>query len=323
MGLKVAYVGAAWEGGVDEENDLLLLILKKVSCEQVKLVSSPKEADFLIAYPYVVGSLAFKLKWAIGIVMRRLGVFKDRTRLLRWLMGTGRKPVLFVSPENLDRPFWWSMLGKFLIDSDVPRLTFWPSEIDPVGVRFPYWYNYVDWPQYPRKQFYKRFGRLYSLEELMSPLPHPTARKDRAVSISSHLDHPRKALLSNLQELMMVDSFGAAGTRFSGGKLDLMCEYKYAFCAENSTGYGYDTEKIPEAWVAGCAPVGFYLNPFSDFNPEIAKCAHGNSEAAYHAPLLLKQPELSSIEDYVRKFLRESFADHAHLQGRDSLSGCA
>ena len=323
MDLKVAYVGATWEGGVDEENDLLLLILKKMNRGQVKLVSSPKQADLLVAYPYVVGSLAFKLKWVIGIVMRRLGVFKDRSRLFRWLIGTGRKPVLFVSPENLDRPFWWSMLGKFLIDSDVPRLTFWPPEIDPVGVRFPYWYNYVDWPQYPRGNFYNRFGRLYRLEELMSPLPHPIERKDRAVSISSHLDHPRRGLLSNLKSLMAVDSFGAAATRFSGGKLDLMCEYKYAFCAENSVGYGYDTEKIPEAWVAGCVPVGFYLNPFSDFNPEIAKCAQGNSEAAYHSPLLLKQPELSRVENYVGKFLRESFTDHAHLQGRGSFSRCA
>jgi hypothetical protein len=218
---------------------------------------------------------------------------------LRWVLGIGQAKVLFVSHENLDRPYWWNMVGRLLVESDIPRLTFWPKEIDPKGVRFPYWYNYIDWPTYPRENLYERFGRLYEIDELMRPLQVTKDRLPYAIAVGSHLDYPRAALLRSVRATMRVDCFGGMEKKFSGCKLDLMSQYQYAFCPENSAGYGYDTEKLPEAWVAGCLPVGFYLNPFSDFNPALFT-EQNKLDVATSQPLLLRRPDLTEIENYVR-----------------------
>jgi hypothetical protein len=82
--------------------------------------------------------------------------------------------------------------------------------------------------------------------------------------------------------------------------------YKYAFCCENSSGFGYDSEKIPEAWMAGCIPCGVYLNPYSDFNPEILNLNNSKSDQViYSIPLLLKKPNLVEIENYIKQFISQ------------------
>lgn len=296
--LKIKFLGIAPPEIV--QSDLLLNIIGRVSQRQVELTDTVKDADLLIVHPYIVSELAYKFRWLINFFAKRIlksGVAGKNN--LRWMLGTGNKKTLFVSNENLDRPYWWNMIGKFLVESDVPRLTYWPSEVDPDGARFPYWYNYVDWPEYPRPDFYKRFGRLYKIDDLMAPLPVSRNRKDKAVSISSHLDHPRKALLKHAQKYIEVDSFGASGTRFKGPKIELMQQYKYAFCPENSTGYGYDTEKLPEAWVAGCIPIGISINPFSEFNPNVVRDCEEAENVCLNNPLLVNYPTLKKIEEYL------------------------
>jgi hypothetical protein len=303
--ISIAYIGGGWRGGIDCKNDLLLRIIERVSGRPVHVVSLIKEADFVLVYPYIAGSLQFRIKWLVSIFLRKVIKFKDLSRLFRWMINVADKPILFVSHENLDRPYWWRMLGDFLVSSNIPRLTFWPHQIDPIGARFPYWYNYLDWDDYPRDNFYTRFGRLYTARELMSTLKSEGNRKDAVVVISSHLDYPRHALLNDVKRKMQVDVWGGAGIKFSGGKFELMQKYKYAFCPENSTGYGYDTEKLPEAWISGCVPVGIYLNPFSDFNPDIINYLKSDADNLIMPPLLLKKPALTEVESYVKKFLEK------------------
>lgn len=302
---QVKYLGLAPPKSHDVQFDLLLSIIGKVTNLNVQITHTTDDADLVICYPYVVGTLGYKLAWIKNFIRARIGMVTISTKdCLRKMLGVAKKPILFVSHENLDRPYWWNMIGKFLIESDIPRLTFWPKAIDPLGARFPYWYNYVDWVEYPRKNFYQRFGRLYKVEELMRPLEKDSlSRKNKAVAISSHLDYPRKTLLNNVMLVIQTDCYGAAGKKFSGSKLSLMQQYKYAFCPENSTGYGYDTEKLPEAWVAGCIPVGISINPFSDFNPKVVLHETSGPEECYNQPLLLKTPCLKEIEDYIRGIL--------------------
>ena len=209
--------------------------------------------------------------------------------------------MLFISHENLDRPFWWKLYGNFLIKSNVPRLTFWPKTIDPRGCRFPYWYNYLSWKEYPRDDNYARFGRYYSATELLAPLAINESRKDAVVVISSHLDHPRAAMLEKLGTQQKIEIYGSAGISFKGSKIELMNKYKFAFCAENSVGFGYDTEKIPEAWVAGCIPRAIYLNPFSDFNPAILNINPDDPNTYAKVTLLKFEPSLEEVEAYVKK----------------------
>jgi hypothetical protein len=284
-------------------DDLLLLIIQKLTGKKVKLSSNIKDADLVIAYPYITSSLFFKFKWLLSMLAATLHLIDRDAINLRWLLGVKNKKVLFVSHENLNRPYWWNMLGKFLITSNLPRLTFWPTEVDPSGERFPYWYNYIDWPSYSRNAGYPRFGRLYKISELCSPLSPTPNRLDRVITISSHLDHPRSALLKTLQLKFNIDVFGAAGSRLDGPKLDVMQRYKFAFCPENSAGFGYETEKIPEAWVAGCIPIGIFLNPFSQFNPKLVSIDPFNPESYINLKLLEHEPSLSEIENYVRKII--------------------
>lgn len=300
--IKIKYIGLSTPD--NKKHDLILNIIEKVTGRQVELVSSKIEADLLIVYPYVVGDFLYKARWLIDFVanlfLRKKTCNTDR---LRWLLGVGEKSTLIVSHENLDRPYWWNMIGKFIIASDVPRLTYWPQEVDQKGVRFPYWYNYIDWPEYPRPDFYQRFGRLYKIQELMEPLPIAKGRLHKAVCISSHLDHPRNALLEIAKKRFGVDCFGLVGAAFNGPKIKIMEKYKYAFCPENSTGYGYDTEKVPEAWVSGCIPIGISFNPFSQFNPAVILSAGLDEDVLYREPLLVSRPTLLDIEKYIREIL--------------------
>lgn len=283
--------------------DLLLLIIQKITGKNVKLTNEMREADLVLAYPYVTSSILFKLKWILSTLARNLRLVEVDSINFRWLLGIKNKKVLFISHENLDRPYWWNMIGRFLINSDLPRLTFWPTEIDPRGARFPYWYNYIDWPSYPRRDCYSRFGRLYTLAELCSPLSTTPNRLDRAIAVTSHLEHPRSALLQSLQTQFQFDIFGGAGNKLEGPKLDKMQKYKFAFCPENSAGFGYETEKIPEAWVAGCVPIGIFLNPFSQFNPCLIDIDPHNQKTYKNIKLLDQEPSLDKIESYVRKII--------------------
>lgn len=297
--INIKYLG--FDFSVSAETDLLLRIIANVSKRNVLIVDSTKDADLIIVHPYVIRGSLYKIKWVLNFLFNRIAPnLFGKKDALRWFIGTGTKKVLFVSHENLDRPYWWNMIGKFLIESNVARLTYWPREIDSCGERFPYWYNYVDWPDYKRPNFYRRFGRLYRIDELMAPLPFQTDRQNRCVSISSHLEYPRASLLQSTRRMVEVDSYGASGMNFDGSKIDLMQKYRYAFCPENSTGYGYDTEKLPEAWVAGCIPLGVSTNPFSDFNPNVIHNGGKTQDIHFSEPLLLKEPRLDAIEEYVR-----------------------
>jgi hypothetical protein len=311
--LKIAYRGIANSKEVDLENDLLLRIISRVSGSEVQVVDSIYQADLILAYPYESGRLFFRLKWIFATLFKKKFGQAGATILFKWLIGASNKPVIFVSHENLDRPYWWKTYGNFLISSDVPRLTFWPKNIDPFGARFPYWYNYINWDSYPRRNFYTRYGKLYDLDKLMSPLHHDATRDSNAVMISSHLDFPRAALLKNIKTNIKVDVYGGAGLSFDGPKYDLMTKYRYAFCPENSVGYGYDTEKIPEAWIAGCIPLGIYLNPFSEFNSEIVGLKNYDLESAHQVPLLLKKPTLIEIEEYIEKVIRQYDLSNTYL----------
>lgn len=302
--LKIFYIGYGSDIHPNHaKQDLLLLILKKVAQKQVILSSNIDDADIVLVYPYVTASIFFKLKWALSMLARSLRLINRDSISLRWLLGVKNKKALFISHENLNRPYWWNMIGRFLVDSDLPRLTFWPADVDPLGARFPYWYNYVDWPNYPRNNSYSRFGRLYTIAELCAPLSSSSNRLDRAIAISSHLDHPRSALLKSMESQFKFDIFGSAGSKFEGAKLDKMQQYKFAFCPENSAGFGYETEKIPEAWIAGCIPIGIFLNPFSQFNPDIARIDPNNQDTYKNLTLLENEPSLSEVENYVRKIL--------------------
>lgn len=281
---------------LDDENDLLFRVLSSVAGKPV-VISSVRDADLVIVYPYIQWSRIFKLRARTFTALYSRGLIGG-SELLRRVIGLQKRRVLVVSPENLDKSYW-EQFGWMVRLSDIPRLTFWPETLDPKGCRLPYWYNYVEWPEFPRPKYcYKRFGELYSLQRLMEPI-QPNNRFGRAICISSHQQFPRDAIVARIRERIPVDFFGAAGARLIGPKVEIMRRYKYCLCPENSVGYGYDTEKIPEAWIAGCIPVGTFEQPYSDFNRNVLIGDEFDSTFPMEEPLLQCRPNLRKVVQYL------------------------
>ena len=230
----------------------------------------------------------------------KLNFITDR---FSFLIGANCNKSLFVSHENLDRYRWWKFLGQYLIKSSIYRMTFWPKEIDPQGERFPYWYNYVRWESYPRDNPSQRYSSFLELNKLQSKIKINAGKGNKAVYIGSHLDFPRMNLFKYISNYFDIDSYGAAFGVKVDDKFEMLKKYSFSFCPENSAGYGYDTEKIPESWNAGCLPIGTYLNPYSDFNPKAFPLNGSVNFCVNNEPLLLSEPTLKNIEKYIKKVL--------------------
>jgi len=88
-----------------------------------------------------------------------------------------------------------------------------------------------------------------------------------------------------------------------GKKLELLQQYKYCVTSENSPGYGYESEKVPEARIAGCIPIGYIANPFSDFNVQAYFFDPPVGEIEILPPLLHERPQISGLLDYLAKVI--------------------
>lgn len=230
----------------------------------------------------------FRKSWSIDRVAREIS---DSARLL------------VVSFENLHHP-WWAKFGSALLASTLPRTSFFSPLVDPLGARFPYWWNYLDWPDFKRPDaIYRRYGRLYSLERMLEPIPKSRSRINRACWIGSASEsEPRNSLLNLARQAYGLDVFGQAGEPFSGPKSAILEKYKFSVAAENSYGFGYDSEKLPEVWDSGCVPVATFLQPMTDFNPECLNIKDPSS--ANHHPLLLAPPNPEPLLDYLETVIR-------------------
>ena len=100
-------------------------------------------------------------------------------------------------------------------------------------------------------------------------------RDQKAILITSHLREPRAACYATLKSLMPVDGMGPYFDRTIKDhhksvfiKKDILINYRFNLCPENSIYPGYVTEKIPEAFAAGCLPITMVDNSVGvDFNP--------------------------------------------------------
>lgn len=261
-----------------------------------------RHADLTLLHPY---AFPFSSKSAGALTRLLLAPKSSRGRsdrayaLLRRLFEVPRSSkVLAVSHENLDRAPW-TLFGDALRSTDLPRLTFWPRSIDPIGFRFPYWWSYVDWPDIPRPRdvSHSRFGEAYDLETLCSPQELELKdRHDRAVWLTNHLDFPRDQIRNHLQQYVQVDIVQDIPW---GSKASLLRTYRYCVVSENSPGYGYETEKLPEARLAGCVPIGYEANPFSQFREDSYFFSPPRVLPERLPPLLKSRPNLGPFLEYL------------------------
>jgi hypothetical protein len=147
----------------------------------------------------------------------------------------------------------------------------------PNHLRFPYWMEMMDWHhEGVTGNSNPRFGRLLSIDKLMQPLGSDfLTRPQHAAIFASHLREPRETLYKALSKVMPVHGYGpyfdtntAHHSTSNITKLEVLQNYAFNLCPENSLYPGYYTEKIPEAFMAGCLPVTWAdSNVGIDFNP--------------------------------------------------------
>ena len=238
--------------------------------------------------------------------------FWDRHPALQRLTSHQRPRVLMHLSENV-RP-------DFFPADDIITSDFCPP--DGRQIRFPYWMEMLDWTTEGVDVGARnpRYGRLLSIDRLMQPLGEAFMSKPRCAAIfSSHLREPRKRLIDAVARQMPVEGFGAAFDQrvrdhnTSGfTKFDILKNYGFNLCPENSLFPGYYTEKIPEAFHADCLPISWADRWVSvDFNPHAFINLAQEGTVDDHG---LPQPP---VLDTAR--LRE-IAQHSLLQKRPSLA---
>lgn len=280
-------------------DSLLLTLVERASGTKIEIVETAKNSDFIILYPFI----PLWQRRRMGAV-RRYYKFLGKKPAIKDLMGYLHNNVLAVSHENLDHHAW-SWFANLIFECQMPRLTFWPQQIDPKGARFPYWWNYIQYEDIELSpDNYSRYGKPLDLKRLMSPFCQENKRQDWVVFLNRHMRYPRNSQVGLIQEKKQVDIYMPSSNPWQGNKYDLISKYKYVFCAENSCGYGYETEKLPEAWDSGTIPVGYVKNPLGDFNIEDWDFDLSDANEPFLSkPLITEQPDLYAVIGYLKNNL--------------------
>lgn len=144
------------------------------------------------------------------------------------------------------------------------------DDYDGRNVRIPLWYYYIDWfkvGSYGNPSYLIPENYLYE--------PNEFSKKEKTNFCSTVYSNPvgfRNQFVNLLNQYKKVDCFGKVNGfyRLPDGekqKLDLISNYKFSICFENSAYPGYYTEKLLHAKVAGCVPI-YFENHETDFNKE-------------------------------------------------------
>lgn len=233
----------------------------------------------------------------------------------------GYQPItLFQTGENLRHDY---LTADYAISFDL-------AIASERHLRLPYWMEQLDWTHEGIHGMRNaRFGQLLDIQRLMQPLGDGFLNRPRkAAFFSSHLREPRRTLHSALQAVIAVDGFGsqfdasiAHHSASSIEKMDVLRGYAINLCPENSMYPGYYTEKIPEAFHAGCLPVSWVdSNVAVDFNPdafvnlapmtqsnfaELAPLLHDPLALQRYAdqPLLMRAPHLDGLKSFLREII--------------------
>lgn len=199
--------------------------------------------------------------------------------------------------------------------------------------RFPYWMEMVDWSHEGLAgNLNPRFGQLLNISKMMQPLGNGFLMRPRNAAIfSSHLREPRGTLVRAVENIISLNGFGPhfdkniTDHHQSGiNKVDILQNFAFNLCPENGLYPGYYTEKIPEAFMAGCLPITWAdTNVCADFNPNalinlepmtwqdfapLQGILNSPAELESYAeqPLLLNRPSIEPLRDFLREIVRKA-----------------
>jgi len=245
----------------DYKTSLVPLIIEQLgySISWVK----PSAADLRIVGPFYKVTNPYKL-----IPKPLRPIFRSTNEYLNSKQSKSHSPTLFHTQENIRH-------NTFPCDFSI---SFDLGVSAKNHFRLPYWMEMIDWSHEGIiGNTNPRYGRLLSLTRLMQPLGNAyRERLHKVAMITSHLNEPRKLLFEHLQKYLPIEGFGPYFDQSirnhhtsSFNKYDILKTYAFNLCPENSLYPGYITEKIPEAFFAGCIPLTWVdPNIECDFNPQ-------------------------------------------------------
>lgn len=285
--------------------------------------------------PCTLESLGYQIDWCevanADLLIR--GPFYDPSQhLQRWIPKPLRRSVaaLLPSKQRANRPVILFQTAENLRHDHVPcdySISFDLCVTSSKHIRLPYWMEMINWyHEGVYGNVNSRFGQLLELERLMQPLGNAfLKRQQKAAFFSSHLREPRATLLAAVSAIVPVDGYGpyfdaniAHHSNSDLGKFTVLQNYAFNLCPENTMYPGYYTEKIPEAFAAGCVPLAWAdSNVCVDFNPEaivnlgsMMNNKFDNLAAAIQSPtllrnlsncaLLLNRPSLEGLKAFLR-----------------------
>lgn len=258
--------------------------------KKIRITSQGVPSDYRHSLvPLIIANLGYQIEWVDSgsADLEIIGSFVNRhAKKLRWVPKPLRKMILpMVEGTSMGMnsrqysPLRLFQTGENLRHDHVSAdyaISYDLGVMSDRHFRFPYWMEMVDWSHEGLDgNCNPRFGALLKLDKLEQPLGGQfLERKRKAILLSSHLREPRATCMQALQRSIAVDGFGPhfdnniKDHHHSGFlKKDLLSCYAFNLCPENGLYPGYITEKIPEAFAAGCLPITWVDESISvDFN---------------------------------------------------------
>ncbi len=314
--IKIATLGVA----KDFRESLIPAVIRSLG--YIPTWSTPTNCDLLIYGPFFEGN--GKKNWIPKPLRPILGQLinqsnsKDRTQKNRPLS-------LFITGENIRHDF---QNCDFAISFDL-------GVSIKNHLRMPYWMEMADWShEGVTGNTNPRFGKLLDIDRLMQPLGNDfLERPQRAAIFASHLREPRGTLLQAVKKQIEVLEFGRSfnpniKNHSESGLIKFNELQKFAFnlCPENGMHPGYYTEKIPEAFMAGCLPITWAdENVKADFNPrafinlapmsgtnfsELADVLQSKAKLAAYAEqaLIINRPSLQPLKKFLANIIESALS---------------
>ena len=133
----------------------------------------------------------------------------------------------------------------------------------PKYIRFPYWILTTFEPEYTDEDIVKKVRDINSFR--------PKKSKDCVLVCGHDPKKTREMILNKVEKILQVDSAGKwrnntrdLWDKYNNDKIAYMSNFRFNICAENDNTENYVTEKIFDAFLAGCIPIYYGSNN----NPE-------------------------------------------------------
>jgi len=304
--IRIGLCGTSW----DYKQSLVPKIIETIA-GKISWVS-PKKADLVIIGPFE----CYLSKQKRNLTPKILRKHDEKETYLDNIKGI----KLFHTNENIRS-------DKVKVDFSI---SFDHTPNNPNNLRFPYWMEFIDWSKEGIVgQENPRFGRLINQEELLRPLDTSHRKRElRAAFFTSHLNEPRREIYYLLNKLIPIDGYGAffndrIKSHSDSGikKNEILENYIFNLCPENSMFPGYNTEKIPEAFASGCIPItwtvpghnkdfnqGAYINLALGSDLEFFKKNFNNRNELYSRfydqSLLLNRIDLNKLFDFLMRVIK-------------------